>query len=330
MVDLNRFSVGQLDYIPKHNENAATTEAALTRQDASIESLKGALSAQGQIDFRLNLINQVDNGSFECTARNPSFVQVGPLSGTDAGTKTFVVDRWYASGTPMVSFAITPSGSTPGGLDLAGTGTLHQDVRQEFFEAIDPLTNMNEIMISADLKAPSGSLRIGLFDGFNEIFSVETVANNQFNRVTLKTVLGNINPSSMRVLIQISGTTGSVRRCMMAWGLLDVLPYSPLPAAQEIERCRRYYESGTWSGAGVGFSGTSDRSLLDQVYYDAQKASVPSGSISFTGTLPPAGSLALEGIDLDGFRVRLSDGDGSTGTGGMAVNGAQWTMDTGS
>ena len=134
----------------------------------------------------------------------------------------------------------------------------------------------------------------------------------------------------MRAIIEISGTVAEVRRVMMSYGLLEALPYVPLPAAQDHERCRRYYESGTWSAAAIGFSGTADRRILDNVRFDGRKFVEPTVDITYTGTIAGVGgSISAEAVDEDGFRVRVSDGDGSSGAEGIEVVGAEWTADTG-
>jgi len=335
-LNLNTFAAGITDFIQKHNENYADIELAVNQSQAQISSLNAALSLQGQIDSRLNTINQIDNGSFEINQRTASGTPIYVASGT--GAKTFVTDRWYVSGTldqasTQADLTVTPEiftpGVTPGFLSMSGTGTVHQDVRLEISQSIDINTSFNSILLSADLKTQSGIARLGFYDGFVEHFSADVVASGNFSRVTLNgVILGSTPTNQMRAMIQISGTDSvEVRRVMMSFGNLDEMPYSPLPKAIELQRCRRYYESGTYSVAGVGFSGTPGR-MIDSRVRMVQKQIVPTVTVSPGIGMPGAGVVTGEDIGVDEFTLRLDDGDGTTGTGGMQVTDIPWTADS--
>ena len=148
--------------------------------------------------------------------------------------------------------------------------------------------------------------RLGISDSFSTVFSGDSIIDGDFRRLTVLSDIIASEPSDVRFFVEVSGTRAELRRATAIYGSLlpqsNVhLPHVPTAPALEFERCRRFFESGTYSKVSQMQSGTY-RSTVHLIPKEATPVvSISAGGLAATASISAAavGRLSFDAVYQD-------------------------------
>jgi len=262
--------------------------------------------------------NLLVNGGFEIWQRGN-----GPFN--YAASPLFTTDEWmgniYDSGLGTTgTLAVTQRNIRTGGDHSVGVDFTKNDTYNAGLEqGIENYGEFEDLWVtfSADVRCPNANaarLMIGDYSSDAEfVFSSFIPAGSEWNRYTVcKKIRTSLNGYAqwphgygLKVGLHLAATSGLARmdNAMFVVGYYpEGVPYRPLPRADDMTRCLRFYEERTvrtgwywWSNYDRRFTANAAEAFTR---FMVRKAAIPTVSLSFdlrTGV--------LEATYIDGFRI---------------------------